>query len=186
MVFGRDITQKNKLHLREKARAQVLEMLAKGKPFHSILKQIVLSAQIYEPGLIGSIMLVDIERRKFTRGAAPSLPEYFIEAVESVYIQEGAGSCGTAAYLGKRIIVEDVATHPYFEGYGPLCEQVGIKSSWSEPILDPSGKVIGTFAFYRNKIASPSQEDLNYIKELNDICSIVFNKCYLILRSYAS
>lgn len=27
------------------------------------------------------------------------------------------GSCGTAAYAKECVIVEDIATHPYWEGY---------------------------------------------------------------------
>ncbi|MFM2358025.1 MAG: hypothetical protein RLY16_17, partial [Bacteroidota bacterium] len=176
LVFGRDITERKRHQHRDKTRTHILEMLSRGAEFKVILNEIVIGAEKVEPGLIGSILILNRETRKFVKGAAPSLPDFYNTAIEQYEIGDGVGACGTAAALGKRVIIEDISIHPYFNGFTELCAQAGLGSCWSEPIFDEEGNVLGTFAIYHAKPTKPTQHDLDYIKELSDITSIVFNK----------
>ena len=59
-----------------------------------------------------SILLLDEDGRHLRHGAAPSLPSAYVEAIDGVAIGPSVGSCGTAAYLGERVVVEDVRSDP--------------------------------------------------------------------------
>lgn len=176
LVFGRDITERKKQHYREKSRAVVLEMLSKGAPFKDVLKEIVLGAERLDPGTIASILIFDEALNRLLEGAAPSLPEFYNRAIETVDIGYGVGACGTAAFTGERVIVENIYTHPFFEPYLFLFDDLELGACWSEPIKDASGKVLGTFALYHKNPCVPTVKDVEVIKELTDIASIVFNK----------
>lgn len=176
LVFGRDITERKKQHYREKSRAVVLEMLSKGAAFKDVLKEIVLGAERLDPGIIASILIYDSQANRLLEGAAPSLPETYNRAIETVDIGYGVGACGTAAFTGERVVVENIFTHPFFEPYLFLFEGLELGACWSEPIKDASGKVLGTFALYHKNPCLPSAKDLEVIKELTDIASIVFTK----------
>ena len=50
-------------------------------------------------------------------GAAPSLPQFYNEAIDGVKIGPAKGSRGTAADTGKRVIVADIRNHPYWAAF---------------------------------------------------------------------
>jgi hypothetical protein len=39
--------------------------------------------------------------------------QFFNEAIHDIEIGMGVGSCGTAAFMNERVIVDDIQTHPY-------------------------------------------------------------------------
>ena len=81
-----------------------------------------------------SILLMDDDGEHLLQGAAPSLPDFFNEAINGVEIGIGVGSCGTAAFSGERVVVEEIAPHPYWENYKELAADAGLGSCWSEHI----------------------------------------------------
>ena len=49
--------------------------------------------------------------------AAPSIPDFYNEAIHGLEIGIGMESCGTAAFNGERVVVEEVFLHPYWEAF---------------------------------------------------------------------
>ncbi|MCW7493372.1 GAF domain-containing protein [Leptospira sp. 2 VSF19] len=133
-------------------RSGVLELIVKNSPLTEILNEIVLGIETLNPTMVCTVIL--IENSKIKIGAAPSLPKIYNDAIEGVTIGPEVGSCGTAAYTGKRIIVENINTSPLWKNYKEIAIQVGLLSCWSEPIRSHSNEVIGTFAIYHREIHS--------------------------------
>ena len=71
-------------------------------------------------GMLCSILLFDADTNQLHSGAAPSLPEAYTRMLQSITIGPTVGSCGTAAYLRKRIVVEDIAVDPLWAEYRDL------------------------------------------------------------------
>lgn len=86
------------------------------------------------------------------------------------------GSCGTSAFTGERVIVEDIATHPYWAQSKEFAAKAGLGSCWSEPILSSSGKVLGTFAIYRKKPSSPDQQEIALIESAANLLGIALDR----------
>ena len=63
-------------------------------------------------------------------------------------IGPSAGSCGTAAYFGEQVIVEDIATDPLWVDYREAALPHSLRACWSTPIFNSQAKVIATFAMY--------------------------------------
>ena len=158
-----DITERKRAENNEHLRNHVLELLTQGKPLSEILNAIVLGVEEQNPAMLCTILLLDAEGKRLAIGAAPSLPPSYNAAIEGSEIGPEAGSCGTACYTGKRVIVEDISSHPYWKNYRHLAKQAGLASCWSEPIYGSTGKVLGSFAIYHKKPSSPCSFDISLI-----------------------
>ncbi|MCW7506514.1 PAS domain S-box protein [Leptospira levettii] len=158
----------------ESFRSGILEKIVKNSPLQKILNEIVSGIETLNPSLICTIVL--IENSKIKIGAAPSLPKIYNDAIEGVSIGPEVGSCGTAAYTGKRIIVEDISKSPLWKNYKDIALSVGLCSCWSEPIRSHTEEVVGTFAMYHREIVSPTEFDIFIISETADLVSIAIEK----------
>jgi len=128
-----------------------------------ILKELALHVEARHTSMICSILLLDNDGKTLRIGAAPSLPNFYNQVIDGIEIGNNVGSCGTAAFRGERIIVEDIQQHPYWTPYRDLASKVGIQSCWSQPIKNKDGKVLGTFAIYQRQKSQPTENELTLI-----------------------
>jgi anti-sigma regulatory factor (Ser/Thr protein kinase) len=117
-------------------------------------------------GLLASILLLDDSGRHLRHAAAPSLPAFYNEAIDGVEIGPSVGSCGTAAYRRRQVIVEDIETDPLWADYRDLAMTAGLRACWSTPIVGVAGRVLGTFAMYYPTPSRPGASDLALIDVL--------------------
>lgn len=158
------------------SRNHVLEQLAHGTPLNTILESLVHIIEEEIPSALCSILLLDNEGKRLLIGAAPSLPDFYNDAIDGIAIGHGVGSCGTAAFTKKRVIVEDIQSHPYWEQYKNLAAKANLASCWSEPIISRNGKVLGTFAIYHNTAITPQTSDLELIESIIQLTTIVIER----------
>jgi diguanylate cyclase (GGDEF)-like protein/PAS domain S-box-containing protein len=176
--LARDLIDRKRSEQREQIRNHVLELLAHGAPLVTILEAIVLGVEQEQPDMLCSIMLLDTEGKHLLNGAAPSLPDFYNNAIEGFEIGIGAGSFGTAAFTGQRVIVEDVQTHPYWASYQELTSRAGLGACWSEPIRSASGKVLGTFAIYHHQAHRPSKDEIRLIEQTVNLAEIALGRIH--------
>lgn len=158
-----DITERRRAENNERLRNHVLELLTQGKPLAEILNAVVQGVEAENPAMLCSILLLDSEGKRLMMGAAPSLPASYNAAIDGTEIGPEAGSCGTAAYTGERIVVADIRSHPYWNNYKNLAERAGLASCWSEPIYGSTRKVLGSFAIYHRNPSIPNNTDIALI-----------------------
>jgi len=171
-----DLADREQSEQREQSRNHVLQLMARGAPLAEILKAIVRGVEQECPDLLCSIMLLDSEGRHLVIGAAPSLPDFFIDAISGLEVGVGAGSCGTAAFTGQRVVVEDIQTHPYLENCKEEASRAGLHACWSEPIRSTSGKVLGTFDTYYEEACLPSDEEIRLIEQTANLAEIAIGR----------
>jgi len=145
----------------------VLELVAAGAPLVESLDALVAMIESRSQDLRASILLVDDDGTRLVHGAAPSLPPSYNEAIDGIEIGPSAGSCGTAAHRGERVIVSDIASDPLWADFRELAAEHGLRACWSTPILSAGGEVLGTFAVYYDEPWQPRPRDV----ELVDIVS---------------
>lgn len=171
-----DISLRKQTERREHMRQRTLEKVARGASLNEIMLQVIQSAESIYPNSMCSILLMDDDGKHFLKGAAPGLPDFFNEAIHGVEIGIGVGSCGTAASLGERIVVEDIASHPYWENFKELSEAARLGSCWSEPIFSVSGKVLGTFAIYRQQPSVPDEQEIALIESAANLLGMAIER----------
>ena len=167
-----DITAHWKSELRNRAHDSMLEMVAKDSSLSDILNTIVKNIELEDSTSLCSVLLIDKEGKHLLLGASPSLPDFYNKAIHGVEIGFGVGSCGTAAFLGKRVIAADIVNHEYWQPYKGLAQKAGLAACWSEPIISSTGKVLGTFAIYHKKPVSPNSSDIERISFAANLAAI--------------
>jgi PAS domain S-box-containing protein len=153
---------------------RILEMLAKGDSLSQILDSLCRLVEKQADGVLASILLLDGNRLR--HGGAPSLPKAYTEAIDGAMIGPSAGSCGTAAYTGKQVIVEDIATDPLWADYRTAALPYSLRACWSTPIFSSQGKVIATFAMYYREPRSPSLRDRQIIEQITHLAGIAIER----------
>ncbi|HSO26619.1 MAG TPA: GAF domain-containing protein, partial [Anaerolineales bacterium] len=143
---------------------QFLELLARGGSSSETLHTLVTLIEEQWPGMLGLVLLLDENGRSLHVGAAASLPQDYLDSLEGLEIGPQVGSCGTAAYLGERVVVTDIDSDPRWENLRGLVAKHNLKACWSEPVIDSSGRVLGTFAMYYRHPRSPTEEELRTIE----------------------
>lgn len=172
-----DITARKQMQTFEKFRNKVLESLAGDAPLTTVLKQIVLGLESLYPEMMGSISMLDAEGIHLVNAIAPSLPDFYNEAVEGVTIGLGVGSCGTAAFTGQRVVAEDITVHPYWVSYRELTKKAGLQSCWSQPVIaGVERKVMGTVAIYHKKPHTPDHYDIQLIEQAAQLIGIAIDQ----------
>ena len=169
-----DITDRKKAEAFNDKSAEILEMIAIGRPASEIYDAIALMYESRHPGLRCSML--ELHGNKLLHGGAPSLPKEYCEAVHGLKNGPSVGSCGTSTYTGKRVLVENIETDPKWEKIKHVALPHGMRSCWSEPIKDSRGNVLGAFGMYYNHPALPNEEESNDLKSAARLAGIVMER----------
>jgi len=154
--------------------SMILEMIASDKNLPNILEEIIHIYEARYPDMKASILL--LRNGKLFKGAAPSLPDVYNDAIEGLEIGPMVDSCGTAAYTKSQVIVENIATDARWAAYKELALPLGLAACWSEPVFSSSGEVIGTFAMYYDHPATPSKKEIADISNASRLCGIAIER----------
>lgn len=176
VIVCRDITEVKKEEFFLFDQSRVLEMIAANASLSEVLTSLVLLMEGQADGLRCSILLLDRDGKHVRHGAAPHLPEAYVKAVDGAPIGPRNGSCGTAMYLRKQVVVKDVLTDPLWADYRKLAEICGLRACWSTPILSPHGDVLGSFAMYREETRGPHPEELRLTQIATHIAGIAIER----------
>jgi two-component system, cell cycle sensor histidine kinase and response regulator CckA len=138
---------------------RIEQMIASAVPINEILSELVLMIEKRVPEMICSILLISDDGNHIRHSVAPSLPESYVKAIDGAPIGPKNGSCGTAMFRGKPVIVSDIATDPLWDDYRQFALPIGLAACWSTPIMSSKGKVLGSFAMYYREPRSPDGQE---------------------------
>jgi len=164
MSFAAGLRQALELRQRD-----LVSELKRGDSLEEVLDRHLLTVEkSADREILTSILLLSADGKRLNHGAAPSLPLPYRQAIDGSEIGPSAGSCGTAAYLGRPVYVTDIATDPLWAPYRDLALPHGLRSCWSTPIRHHDGSVMGTFAIYNRAVSGPTREELKSIEIITD------------------
>ncbi len=181
-----DITERKRLQMFEAYNGRVLELLASDQSLAQILQAIVHGAEALTPQALCCCTLLDDDGRHLGHSVAPSLPDWYLQAVEGLEIGPEVGSCGAAAFLGQRVVVEDIQTHPHWSSARDMATRAGLGACWSEPLRCSDGSILGTMAIYHRQPCQPSQTDLEILEKTARLASIAIERSRVAQRLRAS
>jgi PAS domain S-box-containing protein len=170
-----DITERRRTEALLAGEKLLLEMIAAGESLPDVLDALCRSVEAQgDAGMLCSVLLVEDQRLR--HGAAPSLPEAYVQAIDGLAIGPDVGSCGTAAFLRRPVIVEDVAHDPLWERYRFLALGHGLRACWSVPVLDVTGVPLATFAMYYRTPRRPTDADRRLIERAARLAGIAIER----------
>jgi len=176
VVVCRDITGIKEEEFFRAGQSQVLEMIAADAPLADVLRNLVILMEGQAEGLRCSILLLNRDGKHVRHGAAPNLPEAYVKAVNGAPIGPRNGSCGTAMYRRRPVVVADVLTDPLWTDYRDLAKICGLRACWSTPILSARGDVLGSFAMYRQENRGPVPEETRLTQIATHIAGIAIER----------
>jgi diguanylate cyclase (GGDEF)-like protein len=145
----------------------VLRLITRNTPLPELLDEVCRRAEaLLGMGASCSIMLLDPDGVHARIGGAPTLPPHFSAAFDGVAIGPSAGSCGTAMYERRLVIVEDIETDPLWDSYRHLALPFGLRACWSVPFENDAGVVLGAFAVYYRTLRRPSLEEEAILRDI--------------------
>ncbi|MEK1852088.1 MAG: EAL domain-containing protein [Phyllobacterium sp.] len=162
---------------------EILEAVACRDKLDDVANVLCRRVENLVPGIICSILTVDSDGRLHPL-ASPSLPNSYSEALDGLEIGPSVGSCGTAAFLGKSVIVPDIATDPLWADFKDLALPLGLRSCWSTPIKSREDRVVGTFAFYYKSIKGPDELEKRIVQTCVHLCAIAIEHEEVKARDY--
>ena len=174
MEIGKNISAEQAAIKLLAAESQLLQMICSRATLAEILLKIALTLETLSEDVIVSILLV--EAGKILHGAAPHLPHAYNAAINGQSIGPAAGSCGTAAYRGEPVIVNDIENDPLWEKYRDIAREHNLRACWSTPIKSREGIVVATFAMYYHEPRFPEKKDFEFIEHATHITQIAIER----------
>ena len=171
---GIDIDDRKRAESLLAGEKRILEMVAKEDSLTEILDSLCRLVEEQADGVLASMLLLDGDRLR--HGGAPSLPKAYADAINGIVIGPLAGSCGTAAYRGEPVIVEDIATDPLWADYRDLALPHSLRACWSTPVFSSQGKVIATFAMYFRESRRPTRSNQEIIDQITHLAGIAIQQ----------
>ena len=158
------------------AQRDALEMVVKGAPLAEVLAFLTgVVERVSQHAAVASILLLDKEGR-LRPGAAPSLPDDYIRAIDGLKAEPTLGTCSAAAATGRVVVTRDFATDPAWVTLRHLPLALGLIGAWSQPIVDRHGRVLGTFGTYFREIREPSAAERQVVEILSHTAALAIER----------
>uniref|UniRef100_UPI0011812C91 PAS domain S-box protein n=1 Tax=Nitrospira cf. moscoviensis SBR1015 TaxID=96242 RepID=UPI0011812C91 len=167
-----DITERIREEMLQAAEKQTLELVAMGYPLQEVLTFFCRAIEAHTAPMLSSVMLVTKDKSHLSAVAGPSLSSEYSRLIDCIPIGPTIGSCGSAAYFRQPAIVCDIATDPLWKGYAHHALDHGLKACWSQPVVSPTGTLLGTFAAYFREPRAPEQRDLRLLEQAGRIAAL--------------
>ena len=154
---------------------RILEAVARDDDLPDVARLICQEVEAIAPGVTCTIIRVD-DAGRLRPLAAPSLPDVYGEAIDGIAVGPDVGSCGTAAWRGEPVLVDDIETDPLWASYKGLPLPLGLKACWSSPVKLKDGRVAGTFAFYFREKRGPSTWHERLVEACVHLCALAIER----------
>jgi hypothetical protein len=151
---------------------EILSMISNDRPLGETLEALCLMIEAQQPGALCSVLLFDASGQHLHTGAAPNLPPAYSQALDGLTIGPSVGSCGTAAFLLKLVISEDIRNDPLWQDYRDLALAHDLKACWSFPLISHDGKGLGTFGVYYRQPQAPDDEQIQHLATAAQLAAI--------------
>jgi signal transduction histidine kinase/PAS domain-containing protein len=171
-----DITERKRREAHAERERQVLQEIASGAQRELIFSDLCWHVEAQCSGALCSILLVDDSAHILIPGAAPSLPQDLMVALDGIEIRAGNGACGEAAATSHRVVIEDIASDPRMAAYREIADRFGLAACTSTPIIAGTGEVLGTFAVYWKERHGPSSEETRAIQQAAYLAGICLER----------
>jgi diguanylate cyclase (GGDEF)-like protein/PAS domain S-box-containing protein len=165
----RDITSRKQMEFREQVRAEVLEMIAEGRPLSDILNRVVDAALRQESHAAATAVGFIGDGHQHI---APRLPSEVSAAIEAKLPEIVAGISQLAAGRGDGVVVCDFCNDPAWRELATLLGQQGICSCWAMLITSRHREPSGVFCIYTRDGQAPSASAVEMLKLASELTGV--------------
>jgi diguanylate cyclase (GGDEF)-like protein/PAS domain S-box-containing protein len=167
-----DISERKRQEGSASAEHAVFEKLSGNAPLPAVLESITRLIESEGIGTMCSVSVLAPEGVAFQYAVAPRLPDALRSALSTAVVDIRNGSCTAAVYLGRQVLVHDIAKDPFWEQKRQVALDARLRSAWSTPIKASTGKVLGSLGVFRSEVGLPTaneQETMAHAAQLAGI-----------------
>jgi diguanylate cyclase (GGDEF)-like protein/PAS domain S-box-containing protein len=158
------------------AERAVFEQLTGSAPLADILSSITRFIESVGVGTVCSIAVLSPEAQAFSYLVSPRLPLKLRAVLEHCPVDIRNGSCAASVFLGRQVLVADIATDPFWEQRRSPALEAGLRAAWSTPIKAADGRVLGALGVYHSTSGLPGQRELRIIDHAAQIAGIAIER----------
>ncbi|MCA9191859.1 MAG: PAS domain S-box protein [Planctomycetales bacterium] len=171
---ARDITVRKKAQHLLRTHNEVLEQLATGHAISLVLESIALV--IEEQFDCVRVAIMQVEGNLMRCAAAPNLPPDYVSFLDGQPISSESCPCVSAATQKRNVLLDNCFHDQTWDTCNLLAQAVGLRASWSHPILTENGEVLGTLVFYACDFEEPAEKELEIIESFARLASIAIQR----------
>ena len=171
-----DISERKRQESSASAEHAVFEKLTGNAPLPAVLESI---ARLIESECVGTVCSVSVlapEGVAFQYTVAPRLPDALRNAISTAVVDIRNGSCTAAVYLGRQVLVHDIAKDPFWEQKRQVALDAMLRSSWSTPIKAANGKVLGSLGVFREDVGLPTANEQDTMAHAAQLAGIAIER----------
>ena len=172
VVLFTDITQSK---IQEVLQHKALAAMVRDAPLVEVLTLVCRELEQIAPEVMASVVRVDADGRLRPQ-AGPSLPAQYHKIIDGIAIGPNVGTCGTAAFLARPVIVTDIASDPRWADFREMAAEYGLAASWAMPIIANDGRVLGVLAFYYRTPRAPDALHERLVDVCVHLCKLAFER----------
>ena len=171
-----DITERQRAQRIARGERAVLEHIAGNSPLVSVLTSIVEMVESVGDRRHCVISVLAPDGRSFEDLIAPRLPERLRAVLDGSSVDIRNGSCAASVYLGRQVLVADLANDPFWQSRRAVALECGVRSTVSIPIKAGSGRVLGALGVYRQDAGLPNRGELQLIEDAAQLAGIAIER----------
>jgi PAS domain S-box-containing protein len=161
IIYFRNVNARKKKEMEETLEKETLSLYAaSSRSLKECIDHYMHGLEKIYPTWICSVLLKEENSDELYFFSSGSIPADVLKAAGKIPIGPVNGSCGTAAFLKKPVIVDDLNSSPLWNSYKHLVQPLGWQSSWSFPLFSTGGEILGSFAVYSRQIKQPNAEEI--------------------------
>ncbi|HEV7632225.1 MAG TPA: EAL domain-containing protein [Steroidobacteraceae bacterium] len=173
-----DISQRKRVELMALGEREVFERIAGNAPLERVLVSITRLIESLCRDNLCSVSVLSADSRSFSDVVAPRLPDRLRAILNRTAVDIRNGSCAAAVYLGRQVLVADVATDPCWQQRRDAALEEGLRAVWSSPIKAASGRVLGALGVYSRQPGLPAPQDLELMAHAARLASIAIERSF--------
>jgi diguanylate cyclase (GGDEF)-like protein/PAS domain S-box-containing protein len=173
---GIDISSRRLAEQRLADERELLQLVAANAAQATILESLCLRIERYLHGGFAAIMVLDEDARRLRRGAAPSLPPAFSDAMDGIEVRGGQCSCVESVVSGRPAIAGDIDNDPSWAGCRDVASQHSLRACWAMPVVSADRRVLGSLAIYFRSPRLPTELDTDLVEQGTRLAAIAIER----------
>ena len=153
---------------------EVLEMhTGSDAPLSHIADHLLRGIESMGTGLYGAVCLVEKNQRDAVSLAVPGLPAAYADFVNNTPLDPALTTCGKAVQSRAPVLIPDISQSDLAESTRRSAESLGLKASWSIPLISSSNEIIGVLAIYFTEARLPRSYEETMIGRATHILTMI-------------
>ena len=171
-----DISERKRQESSASAEHAVFEKLTGNAPLPEVLESITRLIESQCVGTVCSVSVLAPEGVAFQYTVSPRLPDALRNALSTAVVDIRNGSCTAAVYLGRQVIVHDIAKDPFWEQKRQVALDSMLRSAWSTPIKAANGKMLGSLGVFREDVGLPTSNEQDIMAHAAQLAGIAIER----------